>query len=289
MRISLLLLTALVSGLSGSALAETINSVGSTSSSNNWNTASIWSNNMSPSAGNDYISTHTLRTAATFAGDSLRVDSGGIVALKVTTTTHANLHMNGGTIQNFFNDNTAAALAGELFIDANTGISAGDPDNRNTAIAATLHGSAEISTNSSFANGTSRVTITGANNPFTGDWRVTGGLLVADAAGSLGDFGTLTINAGGNFNANYDIDQPGAGLVLNGGMILDQSHSFGSVNIAGTPLTAGFHSFDDLNAQFDANFADAGSGGITVVPEPAGLGVIAVAGLPLVRRRRKHA
>ena len=50
--------------------------------------------------------------------------------------------------------------------------------------------------------------------------------------------------------------------------------------------TPGVHPFSELNANFDSNFVDGGTGSITVVPEPASLGLLFAGAGFLIRRRR---
>lgn len=92
---------------------------------------------------------------------------------------------------------------------------------------------------------------------------------------------------------NFDNDLvSGGSLILSGTAVvtLDQSISFTSVVIDGAPLVAGFHSFADLNAAFDAFFTDGGSGGITVapIPEPATAATFAGVALLGFAGSRRH-
>lgn len=115
-------------------------------------------------------------------------------------------------------------------------------------------------------------------------------LSVTDATAYAGDFG---FDRGViNFNNNL---VSGGSLTLSGTAVvtLDQSVTFASVSVGGTELTPGFHSFESLNADFNAFFTDGGSGGITVsaIPEPSSFTVLtaaaALAGCVVVRRHRK--
>jgi len=111
---------------------------------------------------------------------------------------------------------------------------------------------------------------------------------IDDATGYTGDFGFA------NGLIDFDNDfASGGSLTLSGTsvLVLDQSVSFTAVTINGTSLAAGTYSFADLNAAFDAFFADGGTGSITVaaVPEPASAATLAGAallGLVALRRRR---
>jgi len=65
----------------------------------------------------------------------------------------------------------------------------------------------------------------------------------------------------------YDIFSPGKLTLQNGGlMALHQNATFASVEIEGTPLGNGIHSYDELFAAFPNNFLEGGSGSITVKP-----------------------
>lgn len=260
-----------------------ITSTRSTTSAETWSTSGIWSNTAAPSAGNTYESAHILRTATTFGGDSLTVIAGGVVALKPSSTAISNLHMNGGSIQNYYADNNTATLNGALYIDAPTSITPGTNVGRINAIASTMYGDKTITIT---GGSTTAVNLTGTNNPFTGNWVVNSSLLKAIGSGSLGS-GNLTVNAGGKFDADSAIDSPSATFTLLGQMVLDQSVSFGTIIINGDTLAPGTYTFAELNTAYDAQFADGGTGTLTVVPEPASLGMVALSLLALRRPRRR--
>jgi hypothetical protein len=54
--------------------------------------------------------------------------------------------------------------------------------------------------------------------------------------------------------ADYPINNPAGGLILNGQFNLTQTHRFRSVTVNGTPLAAGQYSFAQLNAAYPVNF-----------------------------------
>lgn len=103
----------------------------------------------------------------------------------------------------------------------------------------------------------------------------------------------------GTINFNNDLVSGGS-LTLSGSVsvVLDQNVTFSSVTIAGNALAAGTYSFSTLNqnsnyggvfANYDAFFAEGGTGSITVIPEPstyAALFGAAALGLVIARRRR---
>lgn len=269
------------------AQGAAVTSTRSTSSTETWNTAGLWSDNAVPAAGNTYTTSHTMRTASgEFAGDSLTFNSGGILATKVANQSESNLTMNNGSsIQQFHADNTTDSIGGNMTVNGTVGVGASGTG-RNITLAANLSGSGTLSQNISSIAG--QLTVSSDNNSsFTGSWTIAAGLLKATGTGSLGRFNTLTMT-GGSFDADYEVDNPTGALVLSGGeMTLDQNFTVGSLRINGALLTPKTYTFSDLNTAYDARFADGGTGSITVVPEPTALtAVVLVAGGLLARRRR---
>ncbi|HYE21197.1 MAG TPA: hypothetical protein VEA69_22310 [Tepidisphaeraceae bacterium] len=284
-RLAVLAALAVLSPLTAGAAVVT--SARDTTSSETWSTAGIWSNNAAPSAGNDYIATHVIRTASgEFAGASLTFN-GGTLALKQSSQSEANLTVNGGSISNFYMDSATQTLSGNLATSGTIGLSAGSSTGRITQIAAALSGTATFNVNSSGAGTQLRLTsATNANAGFTGTWNVQTGVMDAQTVLSLGNFAALNIT-GGSFDADYDINTATGTLSLTGGaMTLDQNHSFAAVTINGDALAPGTYTFADLNTAYDARFADGGTGAITVaVPEPAAASVLVVSAFAVVGRR----
>jgi hypothetical protein len=145
-----------------------------------------------------------------------------------------------------------------------------------------------------FGAATPALQISSSNPTFTGDWIVNSGWLQGSGINSLGS-GDITLISSQNastLDLNYDLFNPTGTLILTGTLsklILDQNLTFGSVSINGSSLAPGFYTFAALNATFDANIIDGGSGSITVVPEPTVplLAVFGAAALSTRRRRRE--
>jgi hypothetical protein len=106
--------------------------------------------------------------------------------------------------------------------------------------------------------------IQSTNNPYSGNWRVIRGYLRGASDGSLGT-GDITI-IHGTLEVSYDIQTPGSLALLGADsvMVLHQDCQFRAVTINGAELEPGTYSYADLGAQFPGNFADGGTGSITV-------------------------
>jgi hypothetical protein len=133
--------------------------------------------------------------------------------------------------------------------------------------------------------------LNGTNTAFTGTWTLNSGWLKAAGLNSMG-FGDISLTStqgASTLDLDYNLNNPSGALTLAGPtskLVLDQSLTFRSVTINGTALTPGVHPFAELNANFDANFVDGGTGSITVVPEPSSL-VSLLGGVALLIRRRR--
>jgi hypothetical protein len=167
--------------------------------------------------------------------------------------------MSGGSIGNGINSAGNAVIGGWVDVVSNAIFSAGNTGSGGSIqIAAQLTGNGSIeyhAYNSSAFQPTwaCDLNVSGGNNTYSGTWNVVLGTLVGSGSGALGT-NTITVGANGALQANYSINNPQAGLILNGRLNLTQTHRFGSVTVNGTPLTAGQYSFAQLNAAHPANF-----------------------------------
>jgi hypothetical protein len=244
-----------------------------------WNSA-IWQpGSLSPGAGNDYevlkgglLCAPAARDTQTFPGDSLTLDEGSrlrITAWFATTLNFPGVNGNPGLILNGGRLQAAPGgvggtytIAGQVSVVADSIIDNGWAF-RGFAITAQITGNGTLT----LINGSDRdpVDIQSAGNLFSGDWVVQGGYLKGTGVGSLGT-GNILVGNGALFEVNYDIQTPGTLTLLGGNsvMVLHQNCQFSAVTINGTALPPGNYSYADLAAQFPGNFADGGSGSITI-------------------------
>lgn len=94
----------------------------------------------------------------------------------------------------------------------------------------------------------------------------------------------------GTLNFNNNLATAGS-LTLNTStvLVLDQNLTFSGLTIGATSLGAGTYTYEYLNTNYDAFFAEGGSGQIMVVPEPATWGLLTLGGMALLMRRRVRA
>lgn len=162
-----------------------------------------------------------------------------------------------------------ALVVGNLVNDAQTSITGDGTTGRKLSLTVTtLSGAANISL-------TQRVTLN---------------LSVSDASGFTG-----TITWGDDSEAVLNFDSPlnSSGSLIapaNARILLDQDVSFTYVKLGDDVLAPGTYQYETLKATYDLMFqdiADSGQwGSITVVPEPAGLMVLASGPVLALRRRR---
>lgn len=212
-----------------------------TSGTSSYNAAGNWDSLAAPSAGNDYVSRFQLRAPNTglsnytFAGDSLRMDSGGTLAWTGAPGTPSgsltvnNLILNGGTVASFRSD-TTFTLIGNISVTAESRFNVGSAANqtaldttRNTIVNSTITGDSRIVMNAQ--NAQANVFRLNANNSgFSGGFQLTAtdssynnSLLTVGHVNGLGtglitvDQGILNVNglsvsigglAGANANGN---------------------------------------------------------------------------------------
>lgn len=151
-----------------------------------------------------------------------------------------------------------------------------------------------------FGSAAPAVQINSTNTNFTGNWTVNSGWLKGAGLNSLG-FGNILMasqvvpalgtQAGSTLDLDYNLTNPTGSLTLQdtlSKLILDQNLTFGAVTINGTPLSVGTHTFAELNAAFDANIVDGGTGNIIVVPEPSAFAMVLLGAFGLMRSRRRR-
>jgi len=296
--------------------AAVITLVSDDASGEDWSTGTHWSDGLPAAAGNDYfvgsgagkiIRSTNNGTAAVFPGDSLELDATGLFRLKSATGGSVSLtllKLNGGALHNGNASNTTtvsgainvlSASTLDLSSEGSNLVNNGADVTRFLTIAATLSGSGLLNvgnggtapTAATFAT-LGNVNVTSTNNTFSGGWNVQSGILHGQSSGSLGT-GNITVGASGGFDTDYNVSLPTKSFSLSGLMQLDQNDTFGNVSINGTPLAAGTYNFAQLSTAFPTNFVPGGTGSITVAPEPASLGIIAVSALGLLQRRRRSA
>jgi hypothetical protein len=248
--------------------AAVVKLVESSPGGTSWERGDTWSDGQPAHAGDDYlIDTGHLRTppggaGGTFPGDSLTLATAGTVALKHTVDiTIAELHLDGGQISPWVQ--TPGSILGNIHVDSVSTMSVGGTGTRSIDLGGTLLGTAplDVAGNAQWGNDDTLV-VTGANNPYSGTWNVTRAIFKGVAPGSLGT-GSISIDADSHFDLDYDYAGTSK-LTLDGEMTLDQDSTFGKIVVAGTVLAPGTHDFASLNAAYDAQFADGGSGSLTV-------------------------
>ncbi len=276
-----------------------------------WETAATWSDGLAASVSAPskpgsayYVPANTsLRTppgaaSSTFPGNTLEfqgngsftttIAGSGSSALIMKTSNGGivnfpKLIMNGGQIFNFVDSGGSTVIGGEMQVIANTPIyAADDTSSRSIRIEAKLTGDGNIEYRA-YSGGTfipanvASLNIAGSANTYTGTWNVILGTLVGSAAGSLGT-NTITIGAQGALQTTYDISNPNGPLILNGRCNLTRNHTFKTVTINGTPLSAGTYTFAQLNASYPANFPATWTAQPGALTETSAAGSITVIG-----------
>jgi hypothetical protein len=278
-----------------------------------WNTPTNWSDGnpastsalANPGSTYEVVAGARLRspagaTAAVFPGIQITVDGDGVFTPDGPNVGEIRFkHADGGTIQ--FQklimaggmldngDNGTMGLLGEFNVISNAIIyvdSAAGQD-RTYRIDAWLTGNGSIEWHQFSAALSGRdLNITGTTNTYTGTWNIVQGAVVGGAPGSLGT-NSITVGASGALETLYDLNSPNATLTLDGQMFLHQNDTFKNVTVAGTPLSPGTYTFNQLTGTYPLNFpatwapqdgssTTAGSGSITVIgsaPPPVTINV----------------
>ena len=308
---------AVIVSLAASATAAVITQDSADSSGDNQSSlveGARWSNLAAPSAGNVYTSTRLIRTptagstggaSATFAGDSLTLNNGGQLSFRGNNTTVITINaftLNGTAfIENSINS-TQQTLSGSLTLGSTlTGGFKHLSSSGGITVASTIAGAGTLlvtnSTNATYAG----VTLTHANNTYSGGTSVSAnGFLNVAADGALGGGNVTVTNAkltlGGGTVHNYIGNS--ATLTFSTGL----AASAINLNFSGTDALAGIsldggtnylgigtYSATDLNTLYGSS-AFTGSGNLQIVPEPGsaallGLGLLLVTAL--IRKPRR--
>lgn len=223
----------------------------SDATSKGWNTASIWSDTLAPSAGKAYEMLNGAIVVGTagsaFGGSSLQIDSGATLSLGGSATNNGPLVLNGGKVScavnssftpsgNILNPSTTS----EFNITAN-----------NTALSGQISGEGALR-----KTGAGQLTINAVANTYTGGTTLDAGTLYfGDRAFGTG---TITVNGGALYHANVVVTLPNA-IVINGNMSHDGSSDKLTIN---GPAT--FNNRPTLSVKqhlaFGGNVTDGGNG-----------------------------
>jgi hypothetical protein len=199
---------------------------------------------------------------------NLVVGAGGIITFSYT----ANVDV---TSKDYFGQNSFAAFNGVQLV----AVVPPAPGPRPLAVDSLLTGNGTIDYSAGDTNFESDLRIAGTANTFSGPWNVQQGTLLGSGVNSLGT-NAITVGAGGALETAYNIDDTGAGLVLNGQMFLHQNDTFRTLTVNGVNFSPGTYSFTQLNRDFPLSFPAAwplqtgstvntGSGSLDILVGPA--------------------
>ena len=229
----------------------------------------------------------------TFLGDSLTLYTNTEIRMKIVGSIlnfpgvggNPGLILNGGMLN--VGDSGGFVVTGVVQVASQSYLCPGNNDansvdgNRFINLAGQLTGGGNLVL---FEGGTSNpMQISGNANTFSGQWIVKCGWLQGAGINSLGtnsimvdtkyvlqsppfDVSIGNAQAGpAVLEVNYDLNGAGTLTLTNGGqMKLHQNCAFTAVKIEGASLSAGTHSYSELNGSYPANFPAVGSGSITV-------------------------
>jgi autotransporter-associated beta strand protein len=197
-------LLALTMSLSSLMAAEFVLTGTDAPGSTSFNAAGHWSSGLAPSPGNTYrTGAFALRSvptgSATFAGDSLSIDSGGVFGLKSAGPhTIADLILNGGTLSHWgLNSMVAevATVAGNITLAQDSFFSVGGGTGSNTRsiiVTASIGGAAGFTLDKAGTLTGDALTLNSANS-YQGLTTVNGGTLVVRQSASLGSTAQGTV------------------------------------------------------------------------------------------------
>lgn len=209
----------------------------------------VWSDGGTPAQGNQYFVvaglsnkvTNPSTEGAVFAGDRLTISGEGAQLGLDRPAEIASLTLKEGGALVSDGNTFAPTLIGSVTVEGSAHLVL-PTEGRNLTINAPINGAGDVHVGgldeNALAGGTA--TLAGDSNDFIGNWTVgpTTTLKVLNA-GAL-DAGDITLNNGA-LDADYNINNPGGRLILNGGetqIALDQDHIFGGLFIGETDLLA---------------------------------------------------
>ncbi|VGO16668.1 hypothetical protein PDESU_05259 [Pontiella desulfatans] len=264
----------------------------------NWDTASTWNPDGVPTVGNDYTTSMKLRvgSAGTFSGDSLTIESTGQLQLRNTSGTFTvdDLIMAGGVVYAGTGNEVTFALDGNMNVTADSNLNgywnSTSGDARNLNILSKVSGSSDLESSASNNGSTHKLTIANAANDFSGTWISNVGTLEFANAGAVGA-GDVRVNANGKLTILGDWDAEASLYVANSANALvnvgDYDWTVGEFNLNGEGLLANdTYTVSELNAMAGNAAVFSGTGTITVIPEPATLGLVAMVGTAVFFIRR---
>ncbi|HEV8544198.1 MAG TPA: hypothetical protein VGR78_17555 [Verrucomicrobiae bacterium] len=245
--------------------------------------------------GNNQANTRIRNPAAvgiqTFPGDSLTLSTNTEIRAKQPgailnfpgTNGNPGLILNGGVLN--AGDDAVFEITGAVQIASTSYIVPGDNGGgaikplRGFKFSGQVSGSGELVIYQAGTNVAQE--FSGGQNKFSGDILVKAGWLKGSGLNSLGT-GSIIIDPLADVGAdpsvtpaegpalvefNYDASSPGTLILTNGGLLnLHQNITYRSVNIEGTALSNGPHSYDEVAAAFPNNIIPGGSGSIIVQP-----------------------
>lgn len=292
--------------------ADTVNLTGIDGfGTSSFNSAGLWDSAAAPVAGNDYVvgDGTRLRTPAdggsyTFAGDSLTINNttayGDGFMFKGTgsagTITVGNLIMDGGLLSHANGTGDIFNLAGSMTVASGGArlYAKQGPVN----IYSDISGSGIITIDAPDSDSLCKLWLYSSANTFTGDIVNNGRLGLVDDANLNFVIGASGVNnsvsGAAQFHTTYDgdfvFDLSGAGTTI--GDSWDVITTAAASTYYGATFTvAGFADQGDGTWYLDNGSAeysfDTGTGTLSVIPEPATLGLIGVAGVGMLAARRR--
>ncbi|VGO16669.1 hypothetical protein PDESU_05260 [Pontiella desulfatans] len=253
-------------------------------SAQTWTTASIWDNDLAPSAQYAYVvpDTGNLKSpdgTVSFAGGSLTVEAGGKVQFRGmeengAATTINNLILSGGTSAKPVNlaagtgANTVNVLRGSILNQGYTVLSGywSSTGPRSIRLSASIDGFGTIYSTASNDSTTHSATIDNPANTFSGVWKSHRGTLVFENAGAVGSADIEVLGSGklrilGNWLTGATLtvaDSATASVDLG-----IYAWTVSGLEFGGVAVAAGTHTAAELNA-LGANVVFTGSGTLTV-------------------------